>query len=866
MSTPSNVNNASPKRNQQPNLDATNDLIKADNNFMPTPNADWVAQFLAATNSIDINPKTVTPAAQNNLGNALSQTKDNEPPIPQSVSPQIGENHVALNASISASFNENIQAGNGRITVTNNQGDSRSLNVHDTQQVIFSGNKITLKPLTSLASNSTYSVLVDYGAIVDEANNPFAGTSDPHVYTFSTLSLPTLNSLKYDDYSPTVLGEFNQAVKTGSGYVILSNHQGDERRIAINDPKQVAIYDTHFSIYLQKDLLPGKQYFLEFENNALLDKTDQPITLANIPTLSFTTPIPDAIPVPIRSIPNNDFPIVRLDDFIEIDYNVQVQAGTGHFILTNGQGDTRYIAANDKSQVKFFPGPPYSEAFGTGAVGSEKRVLIFPKDPLLANSQYSLGMEDNTVLNKIGLAAAAVATTNGLHFITDNDIQAPILADLTPQNNAQQVATDATIQAIFNEPIKAGIGNFILSNNLGDSRTIAVNDTSQVTIEGHLIEIKPLQKFQANAHYNLQFNAGIITDLSNHGILSSDESEGLNFSTAIPDTQNPKFIRGDAMQNSDGILDYPGAYSFSLQFDEPIKRASGNIVLRTSANEIYQFADTDYATPVLINFFDSSKLNIITTFSFKFQKNTHYDVFIDNGAVTDLAGNPFINDGKPIFSFDTVNDITPPSFVSVEDVYLSLQDANIPANGIGLKFNDLIERGSGNITLTNAEGDKRVIPVTDREQVFIDSSYTLTISPSQKLQPNSHYTISLDAGVVLDNFQNANVATQAIEYYSRLAPEAATNNPVAEINRGGVQGIYDNLDLLVLHFNQPVQWHGGFSLSQHSIGEHDFVLSPDGLSLSVELDSHSTITHGDSIYLSGIDANGLFNQYVTFTL
>lgn len=76
---------------------------------------------------------------------------------------------------------------------------------------------------------------------------------------------------------------------------------------------------------------------------------------------------------------------------------------------------------------------------------------------------------------------------------------------------------------------------------------------------------------------------------------------------------------------------------------------------------------------------------------------------------------------------------------------------------ITFKFNEDIQAGKGNITITDGE-DTRVISIIDK-QIKI-SGKTLTINPTDDLFPNSHYTVKISAEAISDLAGNNFVSTK----------------------------------------------------------------------------------------------------------
>ena len=65
-------------------------------------------------------------------------------------------------------------------------------------------------------------------------------------------------------------------------------------------------------------------------------------------------------------------------------------------------------------------------------------------------------------------------------------------------------------RSTFSEPVYAGSGNFVLTGDDGDVRTIAVGDTSQVTISGGQVTINPTADLHPGDAYHLTIDSGVL--------------------------------------------------------------------------------------------------------------------------------------------------------------------------------------------------------------------------------------------------------------------------------------------------------------------------------------------------------------------
>ncbi len=99
---------------------------------------------------------------------------------------------IDLDATLSLTFAENVQAGDGAIRIYG-QGDGSSLfsdlfaELDVTQSgVTFSGATVTIDLANNFAAGETYAVTIDQGAIVDSEQEAFVGISDTAQWQFTT--------------------------------------------------------------------------------------------------------------------------------------------------------------------------------------------------------------------------------------------------------------------------------------------------------------------------------------------------------------------------------------------------------------------------------------------------------------------------------------------------------------------------------------------------------------------------------------------------------------------------------------------------------------------------------------------------------
>ncbi|MEL6477409.1 MAG: Ig-like domain-containing protein [Pseudomonadota bacterium] len=108
-----------------------------------------------------------------------------------SISPADEEADVLVSANIVLTFNENVIAGSGNITIREFSTDEifAEIAIGD-PAVSFNGTTVTVDPVEDLAEGTRYYIEVDDGAITDNSGNAFAGITDRNTADFSTV-LPT---------------------------------------------------------------------------------------------------------------------------------------------------------------------------------------------------------------------------------------------------------------------------------------------------------------------------------------------------------------------------------------------------------------------------------------------------------------------------------------------------------------------------------------------------------------------------------------------------------------------------------------------------------------------------------------------------
>ncbi|MXS84179.1 Ig-like domain-containing protein, partial [Nitrosomonas oligotropha] len=422
--------------------------------------------------------------------------------------------------------------------------------------------------------------------------------------------------------------------------------------------------------------------------------------------------------------PADDATAVPITNNIVLHFDEGVVPGSGNIVVTNGT-DTRLIAVDDSSQVTF----------------SGSKVIINPSTNLVPNTTYHVEIAKGVIADYSGNPYAGITDPTTLNFTTIADTTPPALSWSWPFDG-QSFKIDDNITLGFTEEIKAGTGNIIISNGT-DTRIIAIDDASQVIITNSngfgttnfgTITINPKEDLILDSTYSIQIAAGVVTDTS--GNAWAGISDALSFSTIGPgpvlDWSNP----------GDDAADFQMDGTIELSFDEMVKPGStGNIVIGNGADT--RIISINDSSQVTFDGYGGVLINPATDLI----PHSHYSIKIDSGAITDLAGNPYIG-----ISDDTTLDFS--TITSEPLLYSSYPGDNSTDfqvdRDIGLSFNEPVKPGdSGNIIISNGS-DTRIISVNDSSQVTFDGYGGVLINPANDLIPNTHYSIKIDSGSITD--------------------------------------------------------------------------------------------------------------------
>ncbi|MET0350213.1 MAG: SdiA-regulated domain-containing protein [Rhizobacter sp.] len=207
----------------------------------------------------------------------------------------------------------------------------------------------------------------------------------------------------------------------------------------------------------------------------------------------------------------------------------------------------------------------------------------------------------------------------------------PQLWVYAPTRSAAAVGLGSHLYLTFAANVTAGTGNITLIGSGGDTRTIAVTDTTQVTISGATVRINPTANLVPNTAYSVQFASGVFRDAAGTGTQAVADAQKLAFTT-VPDTTAPTLASSTPLDNATAVAE---GGNVVLTFDEAVKAGAGSFTLSNGSDDVRTIAAAD-TTQVTFN---GATVTINPTTDLR--TGTGYHVLVSATAVTDTVGNAF---------------------------------------------------------------------------------------------------------------------------------------------------------------------------------------------------------------------------------
>ena len=220
-----------------------------------------------------------------------------------------------------------------------------------------------------------------------------------------------------------------------------------------------------------------------------------------------------------------------------------VDTRTPGLVITDDEAGTGNVVGGDITYTFTFSEPVSGFGVDDVAVANGTKGAF----TAVSSTVYTLvvtptpGFVGNVTVDIAASAASDLAgnsSTAAAQSVQAVDMQAPALVSSTPTDEATVLKHSSNIVLAFSEAVFAGTGSIVISDGAGDTRSISVTDTSQVTFSGSTVTINPTADLNANSNYSVQIAPGVLQDAAGNAYAGITNATTLNFSTPPPPVPN----------------------------------------------------------------------------------------------------------------------------------------------------------------------------------------------------------------------------------------------------------------------------------------------------------------------------------------
>lgn len=485
-----------------------------------------------SSNSIELNSGTLKDPSGNSatlthtaVSVSASHKVDGTAPTLSSSTPSNGATAIGVSANIVLQFSEAVSTSTGNITIKAGNTVLEVISSNDAK-VAISGSQVTINPTNNLASLTEYHLLIDDGAFVDLAGNRYTGilSSTTLVFTSSNASAATITGVTGLDgrYKPgdtiSISVQFNKSVVvTGTPRLTLETGVTDT---TVNYSSGSGS-DTLVFIYTVNAGQTASD--LDYVSTSALALNAGTIQDASTVDASLLLPVPgqsgslganNAIVVDttsptvssVSSTASNGSYKAGSTIAVTIAFTEAVTvSGTPQLTLETGASDqiANYVSGNGTNTLTF------NYLVTTGDTSSDLDYV----------ATSSLALNGGSIVDSAGNAGSlTLPTPRAINSLRDNknlviDTTAPTLSSSTHANGLTRVGADSNIQINFSENIAAGTGNIIIYSGDGTAvETIAITDSSKMTILNNKLTINPSTSLTVDSDYYLTVASTAIAD------------------------------------------------------------------------------------------------------------------------------------------------------------------------------------------------------------------------------------------------------------------------------------------------------------------------------------------------------------------
>ena len=525
-------------------------------------------------------------------------------PAIATLSPLDDATGVVVTGNLVITFNKNVTKGTGNIVIKDSGDNVVETIAVTSTNVTVNGAQVTINPVNNLAYAAGYYVQIDSGAFTDSLGGNYAGIADTTTWSFTTESAPVIATLNPLDNSTGVVITsnlvltFDKVVTKGTGNIVIRKTSENSEVDGIDVTSgQVTVSGAVVTINPVNNLDYATGYYVQIDSTAFVGFGG----IADTTTWNFTT---ESAPVIATLNPLDNSTGVVITSNLVLTFDKVVTKRTGNIVIRKTSDNSDFEVIDVTS----------TKVTVSGAV-----VTINPVNNLDYATGYYVQIDSTAFVGFAGIADTAT-----WNFTTES---APVIAGLSPADDATAVPTTTNLVITFDKTAFKGTGNIVIRKTSDDSVFETIDATSgQVTASGTQVTINPDGVFALGTGYYALIDAGAIV-----GFAGIADTTRWNFITT---GEAPAIVR---LWPPDGATSVETDPNLALTFDKEVGKGTGNIVIRKSSdNSVFEtIAVTDAKVTI-----SGARVTINPAGTLDYA--TGYYVEIDNGAIagfTGIAGN-----------------------------------------------------------------------------------------------------------------------------------------------------------------------------------------------------------------------------------
>lgn len=430
---------------------------------------------------------------------------------------------VPVDTNLTVQFDQAVQASTNKYIEIRRVSDNaiiERIQANSSRVTLSGGNTTaTIDPVSNLSANTAYYVLIEPGAFTRPAPNTsdwFYGISAATIWNFTTgygndTTPPSVTAL-----TPTSGGTasgtntlltltFNEEVYPNSGNIEIRQYNGGTlfRSIPITSPrvtgggtKQLVIDPTKYisASDPSKLFVNNTRYYVTIGNRAIRDGAGNFYAgISSTTGWTFTITQDGARPMLSSLTPANGATAVPTASKFMALFDKPIMAGPGAIT---------FYPSNSSSTA-----PTVAASFSVDPENN-KRMIITPTQPLVANTNYYINIEENAILDLVGNSFVGILNTYQWTFLT-------VGGDTTPPTITRSEVSGSVIRLIYNEPLNPDLKPSPASYYVTVAG--APRNVTSVKVEGNLVVLTLASSVGSNQKVVLSYTkpaTGLVQDVS----------------------------------------------------------------------------------------------------------------------------------------------------------------------------------------------------------------------------------------------------------------------------------------------------------------------------------------------------------------